>query len=191
MRRGWILVAAVGLGGCSLDNPGPMWAQRRYSDYRASDFFADGRAMQPPVPGTVPQERARGTRGYLTGSGKDGQATPTFPLAVDRSLLLRGRHDFDIYCATCHGKLGDGSSFVAKAMPLRQPPPIAEMTFKPGEVFGVITRGYGLMPSFAPDLSVRARWGVVAYLQALHESQHAPLEAAPEKVRAMLEKERP
>jgi mono/diheme cytochrome c family protein len=166
-----------------------MWAQTRYSDYRSSDFFGDGRAMQPPVEGTVPRERPRGSEAFLTGR-QDGKPVAAFPLRLDETLLAKGRHDFDVFCATCHGRLGDGHSQVADAMALRKPPAIAAHAMPPGEVFQVVTEGYGFMPSFAPFLPVQRRWGVVAYLAALHHSQHAPLAAAPKAEQARLREER-
>ncbi|MBX5480494.1 MAG: cytochrome c [Myxococcaceae bacterium] len=60
--------------------------------------------------------------------------------------------------------------------------------FRPGFVFSVISEGYGLMPSYAPELSVTDRWAVVAYLEALRLSQRARVSALPpelaERVRA-------
>ena len=47
----------------------------------------------------------------------------------------------------------------------------------------------GLMPSYAAQLSVQERWGVVAYVEALQLSRNARVAALPEDVRAELERE--
>lgn len=174
--------------GCSYGYLDPMAHQDKQQAYRPSDVFPDGRAMQAPPPHTVPRERPRGTRAYLTGLG-DGAAVETIPLRLTPELLAVGRHDFDVYCAACHGRLGDGDSPVARAMSLRPPPSIVATRFAPGKVYRVVTEGYGMMPSYAPDLPVEARWAVVAYVEALRRSQNARIDQAPPEVRARLERE--
>jgi hypothetical protein len=55
----------------------------------------------------------------------------------------------------------------------------------------VITNGFGLMNSYATQLSVDDRWAVVAYVRALQLSQHAALDQVPPEARERLQKERP
>ena len=61
----------------------------------------------------------------------------------------------------------------------------------PGRLFDVITNGAGLMPSYAVELDVEARWSVVAYVKALVLSRHADVATLPEDVRRALEREAP
>ena len=44
-----------------------------------------------------------------------------------------------------------------------------------GEYFNVITNGKGRMQAYAPQIKVRDRWAIVAYLRALMRSQNATL----------------
>ena len=60
-----------------------------------------------------------------------------------------------------------------------------------GYLYQVITRGFGLMPSYSAELTVEERWAVVAYLRALQLSQRVRLAEAPPEVRARLEREVP
>jgi cytochrome c553 len=112
------------------------------------------------------------------------------PLPVSRKLLELGRKRFDITCATCHGPLADGKSIVATQMALRPPPSLqqAQYVAKPaGYIYEVITKGFGLMASYAAELSVEERWAVVAYLRALQISQNTPVGALPPEIRQQLE----
>ncbi len=61
-----VLVALAGLG-CRQD----MHDQPKYKPYRASDFFADGRAMRPLVKGTVPRGTLREDERLYTGMLED------------------------------------------------------------------------------------------------------------------------
>jgi mono/diheme cytochrome c family protein len=180
-----------------------MVEQRRAESQGASSFFADGRVMQAPPRHTVAASARLDARTQLEGrddarnDGRDdgiarGQYLSKPPVALDRASLARGREHFERFCAPCHGLLGDGVSVVAQHMQLRKPPAlIAEpgRSLPAGRVFQVIGNGYGLMPSYAQELDVAQRWGVVGYLQALVLSQAAPLAALPEAVRhAAMEK---
>jgi mono/diheme cytochrome c family protein len=104
----------------------------------------------------------------------DGAYVADFPLEIDVADVRWGRTRFEIFCATCHGTLGTGQTQVAENMRLRKPPSLhsaAIRAYPPGRIFAVISRGYGLMPSYAGQLSVADRWAVVAYVQALQLSQ--------------------
>jgi len=167
----------------------PMQRQPKYKAYQASDAPADGTAMRHPPAGTVahgplpPPEVA-------TGLGPDGRAVARVPLEITPAMLARGHGRFDIICAACHGVLGDGESQVALNMSLRRPPSLHAYRDVPdGHLFRVITHGFGLMPSYAPELSIEDRWAVVAYVRALQLSQYAKLEQLPPDARDALPKE--
>ncbi len=112
----------------------------------------------------------------------------TIPLPVTRQLLELGRKRFDITCATCHGPVGDGNSIVATQMSLRPPPSLHKYSDRaPGYIFEVITKGFGLMASYAAEMTIEERWAVVAYVRALQLSQGATLDHIPPAERARLE----
>jgi mono/diheme cytochrome c family protein len=167
----------------------PMQRQQKYKAYQASEHHPDGLAMRHPPAGTVAY-RSSLDPAVATGLGPDGRPVATVPLELSAATLARGRTRFEIICAACHGVLGDGESQVALNMSLRRPPSLHAYRDVPdGHVFRVITHGFGLMPSYAPDLSVEDRWAVVAYVRALQLSQHAKLEQLPPDAREALEKE--
>ncbi len=55
-----------------------------------------------------------------------------------------------------------------------------------GEYFNVISNGKGRMMAYAPQIKVRDRWAIVAYIRALMRSQNATLPDVPESMRGEL-----
>lgn len=168
----------------------PMQRQQKVKAYQPSTAFDDGLGMRRPPAGTVPYGPLLDPA-VATGRGPDGKPVALMPVPVDAKLLARGRQRFDITCAACHGVLGDGESQVALNMSLRRPPSLHEFRDLPdGTLYQIISEGFGLMPSYATELSVQDRWAVVAYLRALQLSQHATLDQVPPAERQRLEQER-
>lgn len=175
-------------------------SQPKANRYKESHFYEDGLSMRAPPEGTVPKERITLNPRLTTGREVDGPVQPnaeplpnyvtTVPLPLSQKLLDLGRKRFDITCATCHGPLGDGKSIVATQMSLRPPPSLhqAKYVSKPaGYFYEVISKGFGLMASYAAELTVEERWAVVAYLRALQLSQSTPVAALPPAVRQQLD----
>lgn len=191
-RRLLIAGAALAVAaGCDVGGPEPnvslerMLYQPKYDPYEENEFFADDKAMRTPPAGTVHRARPLAPALVVQGFDGDGWATE-IPLSIDRSALARGRERFDIYCAVCHGRNGDGSSAVARSMALRPPTDLAAERIRslpPGRIFHAVTTGYGFMPGYGDVLSVEERWAVVAYLQALQLSRGVPLAELPPPLR--------
>jgi mono/diheme cytochrome c family protein len=170
-----------------------MLQQPRYSSFGESSFFPDGKAMRPPVFGTIARDALLGPESLVHGTD-GGQDVATIPLPVTRALVLEGQRRFDVVCAACHGVRGDGVSVVATKMQLRPPPSLlgADIAaFAPGRLFRVLTGGYGLMMPMNTVLDVRERWAVVAYVKALELSQAVPVVSLPSDMRDALAREAP
>lgn len=199
-----VTVALLG-GACNeqILNPMADHAQPRERAYRPSDFYADGLSMPGPPEGTVPRERRTMNATLTAGiSGYTGQVAPNnerivryaskIPLPVTPALMALGRKRYDITCGTCHGPLGDGNSIVAKQMSLRPPPSLHLYANRaPGYIFEVATHGFGMMASYAAELTVEERWAVVAYIRALQVSQSVPVESLPPDAQRQLAQEKP
>ncbi len=186
-RRALALLPLLLLTACPrLD---PMQRQQKYKAYVPSEYYPDGAAMRQPPPGTV-QYGSVVDASLSIGAGPDGKPLGRMPVDVTADLLTLGRKRFDVYCAVCHGVLGDGESQVALNMSLRRPPSLHEFRDVPdGFLYQVVSRGFGLMPSYAYELSMRDRWAIVAYVRALQLSQHATVEQVPPEARRRLERE--
>ena len=70
------------------------------------------------------------------------------------------------------------------------PPSLHERVWaEDGRYYQVLSQGFGVMPSYASQLTVEERWAVVAYVRALQLSQRAKPEQASPEDQARLERE--
>ncbi len=138
--------------------------------------------MRPVAEGTV----ARGDE-----AGRQHEDFQSSVPRLELPGLAAGRSRYDVACSPCHGKTGDGATFVAERMLLRRPPSLVDEPIRSmpdGRLYEVITEGYGLMRPYAEDLPTPAeRWSVVGYLRALQLSQATSLDALPAPLRAEAE----
>jgi mono/diheme cytochrome c family protein len=179
-----------------------MDRQFKLRPMQPNGFFSNGLSSQLPPTNTVPRseplltvngpvypyEDKPANTGCITGTTN---FVETNPLPVTGQLLRRGRERFDIYCAPCHGALGDGNGITKKIGVM---PGVANLHDKrivemaDGEVFNVITHGKGLMAAQGPLVPVPDRWAVVAYLRALQLSQLGSATDLPPDQQALLKK---
>lgn len=176
-----IAILVVSVAACDADLQ-RMVDQPRFTAYEACSICPEGTIMMEPPAGTVARDGELASS-YPGRTGPGGEYMQRIPIALDASVLVRGRNRFDIYCAACHGRLGNGISQVAENMTLRKPPNLLAppyTTYPPGRMFAVITEGFGLMRSYAAELPVADRWAVIAYLDALRLSQGIALRDLPQ-----------
>jgi mono/diheme cytochrome c family protein len=182
-----ILALALLASGCEWVNP--MLQQPKVKPYRKSAFYPDQVAMRAPPPGTHPASAVT-DQVVATGRNADGTPLSRIPVALTPEILETGKKRYEVFCAVCHGVLGDGTGPVARNMSIRQPPSLLANWQRPdGFFFTAITDGYGYMPSYSPWLGTDERWAVVAYVRALQLSQRTRIEQAPPDVQGRLEKE--
>ncbi|MCH6551174.1 MAG: cytochrome c [Planctomycetes bacterium] len=86
--------------------------QPKFRAQHPNDLFADGRAMRPPVFGTVARGMLKEDTRFFKGQEADGSYVQDIPVPITREFVLRGRERYNIYCAVCHGKAGDGEGIV-------------------------------------------------------------------------------
>jgi len=166
-----------------------MHDQPKYIPLRESTFFADTRSARPVVAGTVARGQLREDSLRYTGK-LDGVDATVFPFAIDEKTLRRGRERFDIYCAPCHAKTGEGDGMVVRRG-YRRPPSYHTdrlRTAPVGHFFDVITNGFGAMPDLAAQVKVDDRWAIAAYIRVLQLSEHASLDDVPAADRAELDR---
>jgi mono/diheme cytochrome c family protein len=181
MRRSHLiaLVAATGgalsIAGCTREGhymPLGMWNNGRIKPYEGSPRAGEASSVRTAVPGTV-------ARGSLAdddprNSGRSGgKLLTSVPITVDNALLARGQERFNIYCAPCHGRLGDARGMIVRrGFP---PPPdyaIKRLRNAPvGHFYDVMTNGYGVMYSYANRVTVNDRWAISAYIRVLQAAR--------------------
>jgi mono/diheme cytochrome c family protein len=177
MKRAFVLLSACHvLVGCSQN----MDSQPKYQEYEPAPLFRNGRVLQAPVVGTV-------ARGDLA---RAAQAIEKPALTAE--LLARGQQEFDVFCAPCHGRAGDGNGMVVqRGMPRPRTFHEDRLRTAPDQhFFDVITKGYGAMYAHAARVEPRDRWAIIAYIRALQLSQHATLDDVPGQERERLLAER-
>jgi mono/diheme cytochrome c family protein len=178
-------LVVLALAGCRQD----MQDQPKYVPLRASDFYPDKRSVRPYVEGTVPAGEFQDGSPFYTGTVGE---TPIdyFPMAITAPDMRRGRERYNIYCAPCHSRVGDGNGMIVQRG-YRQPPSFhidRLRTSPPGHYFEVMTHGFGAMPDYAAQISPRDRWRIAAYIRALQLSQHATVDDVPPALRSQIKK---
>ncbi len=164
-----------------------MADQPRYKPLARSTFFGDERSARPLVPGTVPRDRLDLGEAFATGKTA-GKPVQTFPLSITAELLARGQERFNIFCAPCHDRVGNGQGMVVQRG-FRPPPSYHTDRLRSapvGHFVDVMTHGFGAMPDYAAQIPPRDRWAIVAYIRALQLSQHARLSDVPPAERRWL-----
>jgi len=202
-----VALAAVAVG-CRGNKSGapPVHLQQNmdfgqyFEAQEPNPWFHDGRAMRLPPVGTVARaavtERrvsdeafVRDDRHLYEGRGPDGRLVDALPTQVklDKALLERGQARYQIYCTPCHDATGSGNGMVMQRgfqpkAPTYHSDRLRAMPL--GHFYDVITRGRGVMPSYAAQIPVRDRWAIAAWVRTLQVSQAARLEDVPAGVAA-------
>lgn len=184
MQSGLGMVILIMLTACRRD----MFNQPRGKPLGESDFFPDGAASRPIPPHTVARGFLDADEAYYTGMVGTNLVTE-FPFRITRQVLERGRERFEIYCAVCHGRTGEGNGMIVqRGFPVPPSYHIDRLRQAPvGHFFDVMTRGYGVMYSYASRVEPADRWAIAAYIRALQLSHHAMLADVPVDERAKLE----
>lgn len=183
-------------GALSCENSGPerdferMVNQSYFLPYKECDFFPDKRSMREPPEGTLSASASRMPVAVESGMIDEGYVEKN-PLLLTAQFLALGQRRFDVFCAPCHGILGDGTTVVARKMTLRPPPSIVSeriRQFPDGRIFAIISEGYGLMPNYAHEMQPADRWAIVAYVRALGiQNAGIPMDRLPAPVRQRAE----
>ena len=172
-----ILIVLLALG-CKRDNNytghvyfPDMAYSHAFETYGSSPNYSDSVTMLLPVEGTVP----RGMIPY--------QFTRTFeeqqragrelvnPMEANAENLARGKEQYAIYCAMCHGPKGQGNGnlYTSKLFPVMPTSLVGDyVQNKPdGEIYHVITLGSlsGLMGAHGSMIKPEDRWKIIAYVK--------------------------
>lgn len=162
-----------------------VWDMDFTPSYKAQShnpLFPDQRAMRLPPEGTVAVGHLR-TDDHLY-RGKVGEAfATTLPASVEptEKTMQRGKKQYDVFCAPCHGVDGSGNGMVhQRAESLKQgwvPPTDLHQEYllsqPAGELFNTITNGIRNMPAYGPQITPEDRWAIVLYIRALQKSRTA------------------
>jgi mono/diheme cytochrome c family protein len=175
---------------------GDMDWQPKYKAQRQNPVFADTRAQRVQVAGTIAVGELREDEHYYRGR-TEGNFARTFPfqLPPTSQTIERGQERYGIFCAPCHGMLGDGQGMVTKRAEaliasgrgrgMAWVPPTdmtqAHIVAQPvGQLFDTITNGIRNMPAYGPQIPTEDRWAIVMYVRALQRRAAQTGAPAPE-----------
>jgi cytochrome c553 len=184
------IAAGVGISalllftGCRQD----MQKQPKIRSERGSQVFADQRGARPQVANTVARGQLHEDSYFYTGvvQAADGYREEKdempFPLTLD--VLRRGQERFNIYCAPCHSRVGNGMGEIVRRgyKPAANFQDSVRLSQPISHYFYAMTYGYNAMPDYAAQLAPADRWAVAAYIRALQLSQAAKVEDVPQGV---------
>jgi mono/diheme cytochrome c family protein len=206
--------------------------QLKWTPQSRSEFFADGRTMRGQVAGAVAfgphafnpaDQQGEWAKTYASkrddllkadpaifqGLDADGKAVRAIPFPVTMEFIKQGQEKFNIFCAVCHGYLGDGKGQVG----LKWATPVANLhdpkykkpdpntpgggdLYTDGHIFRVgmfglyDVSGNQKMPGYAHGMSAKDGWAVVAYIRALQAGADGTIDDVPDSERPALEKSR-
>ncbi len=90
------------------------------------------------------------------------------PFAPTPEALARGKRVYETICVVCHGPQGQGDGPIIGRFP--NPPSLTADRAKglpDGQLFHIITRGQGIMPSHAVQVLPEDRWRAVLHVRQL------------------------
>ncbi len=174
-----------------------MYDQPQYKPFAESAWFSDGSSSRTPPDNAVVYSRGpfAGTSSGRAGAGEAAEdiaatSAKSNPYSVTMGLLKRGQERYAIYCLPCHSPAGDGDGLIARRG-FPHPPSyhIDRLRQAPDRhFFDVMSKGYGIMHSYADRVAPPDRWAIVAYIRALQLSQHADANSLPPEARQQLAK---
>lgn len=185
----WAALSLVFLTACDMQD---MYQQPKDVPLQPSESFNDGRSARPLEPDTVAQGQLRTNALFYAGKS-DGKEATVLPIPVTVQLLKRGEERYDIYCAPCHDRVGNGNGMIVQRG-FRPPASfhIQRLRDAPiGHFYDAMSKGFGTMADFSAQITPEDRWAIAAYIRALQLSQHATLTEVPMGQRQELEAKGP
>jgi mono/diheme cytochrome c family protein len=171
-----MLLVLVFLGACKKNpnHPGYVYlpdmdVSRAYDTYSENPVVEEGRTMREPAEGTIP----RGFTPYpfIKDDADLALAGETYknPLEANQEVVDRGEVLYTRFCSHCHGANGDGQGVLYTSGRFLLPPGnlTQEKTIKrpDGEIYHIITVGYGGMAAHGPQILPEDRWKIIHYVR--------------------------
>lgn len=193
-----IAAVAMVFTSCTHNPNGPgyeympdMYRSPSYKADETNPVFADGKTNQNPVDGTVPHSFDRSKVMNMmpypytnTPAGRDSAILYLKnPLQRTDENVEEGKRLFDIYCAVCHGKTGQGDGSVVKILLAKDNYGLKPNAYNKelkdateGRIFHTMQYGLNNMGPYTSQLSVEERWKIVFHVQDLQQlgSTEAP-----------------
>ena len=149
-----------------------MYESVGYETYQQVDFLPSNMEAGLPAENTI-------HRGWLpyefenTLADKELARAQNSPLdsAMHEENLKEGKALYDVYCAICHGKKGDGNGTLVSREKILGVPSYADAArnISEGSTYHTIYYGLNSMCSYAGQLNIEERWKVSEYVIKLKQ----------------------
>jgi len=175
LKIAFVVVASILMVSC-FDQSKPnyqympnMYEPVGYETYGDYSIFPNNQEAMLPVEGTI----ARGWMPYDYDNSNEGLALAktdlknTMPVTVEN--LEKGKELYDVYCAVCHGKKGDGKGILVEREKILGVPSYddAGRVITEGGVYHVMMYGLNSMGSYASQTSEEERWQITHHVMNL------------------------
>ncbi|RUT79369.1 c-type cytochrome [Ancylomarina longa] len=146
-----------------------MVQSRAFEPYSENPNFKDGQSLRLPPPGTIPREIIP----YHFEKTLEDRALAGRTVFNPDKMKIRdvaaGKKLYKIYCYNCHGLKGNGKGFLFTSgkypyQPRSLVTDILKNTPR-GEIFHVITVGFGVMGAHGPQIKQKDRWKIIEYIK--------------------------
>mgnify|MGYP001211366692 CR=1 FL=1 len=125
---------------------------------------------------------------FYKGKTRNGNYVRNIPVSVDTTLLSKGEERYNIYCAACHTKTGNGlkSQITEKGwvIPNIREYPTTNKT--DGELFTIVRHGIRSMPGYRKSLSEYESWAIVSHIRVLQKNNASALSELSENTKRKL-----
>jgi hypothetical protein len=142
-----------------------------YETYTDNDVFDGGLTMLLPAVGTIPRNMIPYKYADINRDLDHPGVELENPLIINQKVLLEGEYLYGIFCAQCHGIKGDGQGNLYTSGKYVIPPKalIDEEALEDtgGQIYHVISEGYGVMGQHASLILPEDRWKIVAYVEKI------------------------
>lgn len=146
-----------------------MYESLAYEAYAEADIFPEQQVAMKPADGTIsrgwmPYGYEDSTEGY---EAAKAELENTLPYTEEN--LAKGEELYNIYCAICHGKKGNGQGWLVEQEKILGVPSYDDQgrAITEGSVYHVMYWGINTMGSYASQMSEKELWQVDHYVMKL------------------------
>jgi mono/diheme cytochrome c family protein len=152
-----------------------MVYSKAYEAYSSNPVFNDSTNQQIPVPGTMPKGMIAFSYDVLPENRLLAGQTFLSTEIMTMKQVFEGKKLYETFCVNCHGINGKSDGFLVTSGKLPVKPANLNdprlVQSSRGELFHVVTVGFGLMGSYGAMVSESDRWKIVEYVKVKIQGQ--------------------
>jgi len=153
-----------------------MVYSQAFEAYSENPVFSDSLTHQIPVYGTMARDKVAFRFDVFPENRLLAGQTLLSAEQMAMKHVFEGKKLFTTFCANCHGESGTGDGYLITSGKLPEVK-VGDLTEERlvqssrGDMFHVVTLGYGLMGSYGAILSEQDRWKIIEYVKVKIQGQ--------------------